>query len=343
MVKVEKKTGLNVVALAASVLVHAALVLAMSAYSFSAPRSGEKKDPVFVDVVELPPLAPGQETQEPDEARYYSDRSQKVETETVTDRAVPEPIPGTLRPSAAAPAPEVDKEKIARLIEVPTAPAPPAAPAKPTTKTEPVKDEAPDDSPEDSDEGTVVLDVPTPAAVSPLTSEPLLTPVPGTVLLPPTGPDEGGEGEGAGDLRLFPTEERLRELAKQYSEEEPEREKGKVLSLNTSELKYSSYLLTMKRRIEFFWNYPYASIRNNEQGRLRINFTISSDGSIEDVEVVRSSNYPALDDAAVTAIRLAAPFNPLPEDFGTEAIEIRASFEYLIVNAGRGQRPGRRR
>jgi TonB family protein len=146
--------------------------------------------------------------------------------------------------------------------------------------------------------------------------------------------------------KLFPTEERLMELAKKYYEEEPEKERGKVLTLNTSELRYTKYLLNLKRRIEFFWDYPPSSVRKGEQGRLRINFTIKSDGSVEGLDVVKSSNYPALDDAAVTAIRLAAPFNPFPEDFGTEKIDIRGSFEYSIIVYGDRSvrdRPGRGR
>ncbi|MEE9613809.1 MAG: energy transducer TonB, partial [Thermodesulfobacteriota bacterium] len=111
-----------------------------------------------------------------------------------------------------------------------------------------------------------------------------------------------------------------------------------VLALNTSELKYHKYLMNMKRRIEFYWDYPPSAVRNGEQGRLKIDFTIDRDGSVGDIKVVKSSGYPPLDDAAVTAIRLASPFNPFPENFEIERVSIHGRFVYnLISYRGRGQ------
>jgi TonB family protein len=132
--------------------------------------------------------------------------------------------------------------------------------------------------------------------------------------------------------RIFPSRDRLSALSERYERETPVSERGKVLNINTSELKYQKYVMNMKRRIEFFWRYPSSSIRSSEQGRLKVNFKITKDGAVRDVDVIRSSNYPALDDAAVTAIRLASPFNPLPGDFGVdEGISIRANFEYELL------------
>ncbi|HZX36677.1 MAG TPA: TonB family protein [Thermodesulfobacteriota bacterium] len=130
---------------------------------------------------------------------------------------------------------------------------------------------------------------------------------------------------------LFPSGERLRELSKVYEAESPKGETGKTLSINTTESKYQKYLLNMKRRIELFWNYPESSIRHGEQGKMRIDFSIAKDGSVKDVRVVKSSNYPALDDAAITAVKLASPFNPFPDNFTIETVEIHASFEYSLI------------
>ena len=136
--------------------------------------------------------------------------------------------------------------------------------------------------------------------------------------------------------RLFPSRDRLSALSERYERETPVSERGKVLNINTSELKYQKYVMNMKRRIEFYWHYPSSSVRSSEQGRLKVNFKITKDGTVRDVDVVRSSNYPALDDAAVMAIRLASPFNPLPGDFGVdEGIKIRANFEYELLYPNR--------
>ncbi|MFQ5466069.1 MAG: energy transducer TonB, partial [Thermodesulfobacteriota bacterium] len=106
--------------------------------------------------------------------------------------------------------------------------------------------------------------------------------------------------------------------------------------LNTSELKYQSYILNMKRKIELRWRYPEMAVANGWQGILSIDFSINRDGSLGDVVVKKSSGYPVLDDAAVTALRLAGPYPPFPEDFFVERINIKAQFEYLIR-----LRPGR--
>jgi len=137
---------------------------------------------------------------------------------------------------------------------------------------------------------------------------------------------------------LLLSDDRISELTKKYESEAPKGEKGKTLQLNTSELRYQKYLVNMKNRIESRWDYPDSASRNGWQGILRLDFAINKDGTLRDVKLVKSSNYPALDDAAVTALRLASPFPPFPDDFGIEEINIKGSFEYVIY----GPPPGRR-
>lgn len=129
---------------------------------------------------------------------------------------------------------------------------------------------------------------------------------------------------------LFPTPERITELEKRYEAEAPRGEKGKTLQLNTSELRYQKYLINMKNRIEFYWEYPALAARSGWQGVLNISFTIRKDGTVTNINVGKSSNYPVLDDAAVTALRLAVPFPPFPDDFGIEEININGQFEYKL-------------
>lgn len=132
---------------------------------------------------------------------------------------------------------------------------------------------------------------------------------------------------------LFPSRTRLSELERRYAAESPKGEKGKTLQLNTSELKFQRYLLGMKNRIEGRWVYPELAVRNGWQGSLYISFVIRKDGSVSDIKLEKSSNYPALDDAAITAIRLAASFPPFPENFDIEEINIKGHFVYDILES----------
>ncbi|MEK6531501.1 MAG: TonB family protein [Deltaproteobacteria bacterium] len=152
----------------------------------------------------------------------------------------------------------------------------------------------------------------------------------GTVKADSTGKPSEPVDSGLSGPGLMLPDERIAELAKRYEEAEPKGQSGKALQLNTSELKYQEYLLNIKQKIEFYWEYPLAAIKNNWQGRLRIDFSINKDGTIKDIRLVRSSSYPGLDDAAITALRLSSPFPPLPESFGVEDISIHGSFEYVI-------------
>lgn len=153
------------------------------------------------------------------------------------------------------------------------------------------------------------------------------------------GSEVDGSGEGKGSLSLIPTEGSLQQIAREEKTavDSPREGGGMTLLLNTAEFKYQNYFMNVKRRIEFYWEYPPLAARNGQQGRLNIDFVIHKDGTIEvgDIEIIKSSNYPILDDAATTALRLASPFNPFPEGFDVEEITVHGSFEYSLIRTKR--------
>jgi TonB family protein len=57
-----------------------------------------------------------------------------------------------------------------------------------------------------------------------------------------------------------------------------------------------------------------------------VTFTILTDGSVTDVNVTQPSGVALLDMAAQRAILNAAPFGPLPREYGTNRRTIRALF-----------------
>ena len=59
-----------------------------------------------------------------------------------------------------------------------------------------------------------------------------------------------------------------------------------------------------------------------------VRFTILADGALDpDVRIVESSGVSLLDLAAKRAIYSAAPFGPLPRDYGTNRYTIQALFK----------------
>jgi protein TonB len=66
------------------------------------------------------------------------------------------------------------------------------------------------------------------------------------------------------------------------------------------------------------------------QGTLFIRFDIMKDGSLGELEVLKSSGYKILDDEALRSIRASAPFQPLPEDWHMNRYSIRAAVIFYL-------------
>ncbi len=109
---------------------------------------------------------------------------------------------------------------------------------------------------------------------------------------------------------------------------------GKLLDLNTNDLKYISYFKHIKDLIENVWVYPKEAREKGIDGRLVIKFTIKENGELGDVEVLNSSGYKFLDAAAVTALRDASPFPELPKQWKKKEFTIAGNFIYYLTKGG---------
>ena len=78
----------------------------------------------------------------------------------------------------------------------------------------------------------------------------------------------------------------------------------------------AAYLLDWQQRLETVGNhyYPQASVRYGIYGSLRMLVVIQQDGSLEDIQILSSSGYAVLDEAAITIVRRAAPYSPFPPE-----------------------------
>ena len=63
-------------------------------------------------------------------------------------------------------------------------------------------------------------------------------------------------------------------------------------------------------------NYPEAAKKDKLYGNLQLTVSIRSDGSVESIEINRSSGEKILDDAAINIVKLAGQngFSPFPPD-----------------------------
>lgn len=89
------------------------------------------------------------------------------------------------------------------------------------------------------------------------------------------------------------------------------------------------FLAQVRQRIDRYKNYPYAARRRLETGRVTVRFVIRPDGSIDGLQVIKKSASSLLDEAALKAVRDAAPFPGFPRDVLAHplAVEIGLVFE----------------
>ena len=74
------------------------------------------------------------------------------------------------------------------------------------------------------------------------------------------------------------------------------------------------------------WDPP----KGNESKRVVLLFSIARDGRLLNVKVHRSSGLAAADKAAIDAVKLTAPFRPLPPDFRGDNVDIQFTFDYNV-------------
>jgi periplasmic protein TonB len=84
------------------------------------------------------------------------------------------------------------------------------------------------------------------------------------------------------------------------------------------------YLAGVQQKIWMIWT---QQIKSGFTQPVGVSFTILADGSITDLRVTQPSGATMIDFAAQRAVTSAAPFGPLPKDYGTNRKTIQALFK----------------
>ena len=94
----------------------------------------------------------------------------------------------------------------------------------------------------------------------------------------------------------------------------------------------AAYLEGWRRKVEEVGNlhYPEQASRLGIYGNLKLKVSIDKNGKLINVEILESSGQEMLDQAALQIVRLAAPFEPLPESIRetTDILEIVRSWKF---------------
>jgi protein TonB len=94
----------------------------------------------------------------------------------------------------------------------------------------------------------------------------------------------------------------------------------RFISANTQEYEFAAYMQAWVAKVERVGNinYPMEVRRRKLVGNLLMTVGISLDGSVESIDIIKSSGLKELDDAAVRIVRLASPYSPLPENISSK-------------------------
>jgi periplasmic protein TonB len=105
---------------------------------------------------------------------------------------------------------------------------------------------------------------------------------------------------------------------------------GEPVPLDTPDPNYREYMQKVKRRIYSKWGYPYEAQARGLHGSLIVEFHIGKDGHLQFIELRQSSGEEILDSFAMTAVKLAQVYDPLPDAMKRDVLPIVAVFVYSL-------------
>jgi protein TonB len=108
--------------------------------------------------------------------------------------------------------------------------------------------------------------------------------------------------------------------------------KRKFVGARTQEYRYAQYVEDWRSKIERIGNLNYPQQARNQKiyGKLTLTVSIRADGSVESVEISRSSGQRILDAAAMRIVKLAAPYAAFPPDIRkeTDVLSITRTWQF---------------
>lgn len=105
---------------------------------------------------------------------------------------------------------------------------------------------------------------------------------------------------------------------------------------NTRESKLAPYLNAWRTKIERLGtlNFPQ-NARNARTGNPVLEVSLLPDGTLGDAIIRRSSGSKEIDQAALSILRLASPFDPFPSELSKQYRELRFAYEWQFLGAAK--------
>lgn len=100
------------------------------------------------------------------------------------------------------------------------------------------------------------------------------------------------------------------------------------------EFRFARYIEDWRHKIERVGELNYPAAARGIYGSLLVSVEIRADGSLENVEISRSSGKRVLDEAAIRIVRLAAPFAAFPPEIAkdTDILSITRTWSFTLAD-----------
>jgi TonB family protein len=86
----------------------------------------------------------------------------------------------------------------------------------------------------------------------------------------------------------------------------------------------------IKRKIQENKKYPWQAKKENIEGIVEMQFSISGNGQLKDVNIIKSSGYSILDEEAVATIKRSAPYPEIKNRLNTDNLQLQVKLIYKI-------------
>ena len=133
-------------------------------------------------------------------------------------------------------------------------------------------------------------------------------------------------------MEMVNLNEQLNESMQAYAQ----RPRHIYVSARTQEFKYANYMSEWVKKVERVGNlnYPDEARRAGLSGKLIMDVTMNADGTVRNINILRPSGHPVIDEAAIRIVNLAAPFAPFPSEIMKDAdiLHITRTWEFSTTN-----------
>jgi len=115
------------------------------------------------------------------------------------------------------------------------------------------------------------------------------------------------------------------------------RPRRRFLGARTQEYRFARYIEDWRIKVERVGtlNYPQAARDQKIYGDLKLTVSIKADGTVENIEINRSSGQKILDEAALRIVRLGAPYSAFPDDISRDTDVLSITRTWMFTRSDR--------